>query len=168
MIRDLSLNTLRFVVLMFVQLAIINNIHISGFINPYVYVYFILLLPFGTPGWLLLALSFLTGFTVDIFSHTLGFHTAACVLMGFARPTVLRFISPREEYQRDTTPGSSKYGIAWFLRYVVALVLIHHFLLFYLEIFRLADFFQTFLRVILSAFFSVLLILLSEYIFNTR
>ena len=60
-------NTLRFVILVFIQVAILNNIQISGFINPYVYVLFILLLPFETPNWVLLVLSFFLGLSVDIF-----------------------------------------------------------------------------------------------------
>ena len=59
-------NIIRFVVLVFIQVAILNNIQISGFINPYMYVLFILLLPFETPNWILLVLSFFLGLSIDI------------------------------------------------------------------------------------------------------
>ena len=74
-------NIIRFVVLVFIQVAILNNIQISGFINPYMYVLFILLLPFETPNWILLVLSFFLGLSIDIFSNTLGMHASASVFM---------------------------------------------------------------------------------------
>jgi purine-cytosine permease-like protein len=55
------------------------------------------------------------------------------------------------------------YGFRWFLLYTLTIVLIHHFALFYLEIFRFTNFFRTFLRVILSSLFSIAFILLLEY-----
>ena len=45
---------IRFVILVFLQIFILENINLRGYINPYLYVYFILLLPFETAGWLLL------------------------------------------------------------------------------------------------------------------
>ena len=44
-------NIIRFVFLVLLQVLILNNIQFSGYINPYFYIYFILLLPFDTPRW---------------------------------------------------------------------------------------------------------------------
>ena len=38
-----------FIVLVLIQVLILNNIQFSGYINPFLYVLFILLLPFQTP-----------------------------------------------------------------------------------------------------------------------
>jgi hypothetical protein len=54
------------------------------------------------------------------------------------------------------------YGVRWFFIYTATIVLIHHTALFYFEVFRLADFFRTFLRIILSSAFTVGFILLIE------
>ncbi len=94
-------NIIRFVVLVLLQVAVFNNIQLSGFLNPYVYILFILLLPFETPSWLLLILSFLIGFCIDIFSNTIGLHASACVFMGYMRPFVLNLISVRDNYESD-------------------------------------------------------------------
>ena len=152
-----------FVLLIFLQLFLFNNIQFSGYVNPYVYVMFILLLPAEIPSWLLLLLSFFTGLTVDLFTGTPGMHTAATVLAGFTRPYVLRVISPREGYETSSDPSMFVYGFKWFLIYTLVIVLIHHTLLFYLEVFRLTDFLNTFLRVLMSSLFSVTFILLLEY-----
>jgi len=163
MIKILSRNIVRFIFLVVLQIFIFNNIQFNGYINPYFYILFIILLPFETPGWLLLILSFLLGFSIDVFSQTLGIHASACVFMAFFRPAILRMLIPRDEYEIGTYPRIYYYGFSWFLKYTIALVFIHHLFLFYIEIFTFSDFFLTLLRVILSSIFSISLIVLSQY-----
>jgi rod shape-determining protein MreD len=153
---------LAFFLLILIQVLVFNNIQFSGFVNPYVYVMFILLLPLEIPAWLLLFMSFATGMVMDYFSNSPGMHTAATVLAGFARPYVLRILSPRDGYESGPNPSISAYGFRWFFIYTSVIILIHHIALFYLEVFRFADFFRTMLRVILSSVFSVAFILLIE------
>jgi rod shape-determining protein MreD len=125
---------------------------------------FILLLPFEIPAWLLLIISFFTGLIIDLFSGTPGMHTSATVLAGFVRPFILRIISPRDGYESGADPSMLIYGFRWFLIYTSIIVIIHHTALFYLEVFRFADFFRTLLRVLLSSLFSITFIVLLEYI----
>jgi rod shape-determining protein MreD len=148
---------------MLLQVLLLNNIQFSGYVNPYVYLMFILLLPVEIPSWILLLLSFATGLIMDFFSGSPGMHTSATVLAGFVRPYVLRVISPRDGYEPGSDPSMLIYGFRWFLSYTLLIVLIHHTTLFYLEVFRFADFFRTMLRVILSTLFSMSFILLIEF-----
>jgi rod shape-determining protein MreD len=164
MINRILRYALIFVLLLLLQLFLFNNIQFSGYVNPYVYILFILLLPVEIPAWLLLIISFFTGLVIDLMTGTPGMHTSATVLAGFARPYILRLISPREGYETGSGPSMFVYGFKWFLLYTIFIVLIHHILLFYLEVFRLSDFFNTFLRVLLSSLFSIIFILLLEYI----
>jgi len=60
-------NIARFVILIFLQVLILNNINFLGYINPYLYVLFILLYPFAGNQSLFLILSFLLGLSIDIF-----------------------------------------------------------------------------------------------------
>ena len=154
----------RFVFLVLFQVLILNNIQFSGYINPYFYIYFILLLPFETPRWLLLLSAFLLGITVDAFLHTYGLNAAACVLMAFIRPFVINAISTGTEFIIGHSPSLRNQGIKWFAYYSITLVLVHHFALFYLEIFRFSEFFQTLLRVLLSSAFTLLLVFIAEYL----
>ena len=164
MINHIARNAGRFIILVLFQVLVLNNIQFSGFVNPFMYVLFILLLPFETPRWVLLVSGFLLGLSVDIFSNTLGLHASATLFMAFLRPYVLRVISPRDGYETGTYPRVFYYGITWFLNYAIILVFAHHLFLFYLEVFRFSEFFRTLLRVILSSSFSILFIALSQYI----
>ncbi len=163
MINSILRLGLIFILLVLLQVLLFNNIQFSGYVNPYVYIMFILLLPVEIPAWLLLILSFLTGLVIDFFSGTPGMHSSATLLAGFVRPYVLRVISPRDGYDASSDPSMLTYGFKWFLSYTLLIVFVHHLALFYLEVFRFAEFFRTMLRVLLSSFFSVTFILLIEY-----
>ena len=163
MINTISRNIFRMFILILFQVLVLNNIQISGFINPYMYVLFILLLPFETPRWLLLISGFAIGISIDLFVNTPGMHTSATVFMAFLRPYVLKFIMPHDEYESGTYPRLYYFGFTWFLKYSLVLVFLHHTFLFYVEVFRITFFFHTMLRVLLSTLFSVFLIILSQF-----
>lgn len=168
MINSIVRYTIIFIILILLQVLLFNNIQFSGYVNPNVYLLLILLLPVEIPSWLLLIVSFFTGLIVDFFSGTPGIHASSTVLAGFVRPHILRLISPRDGYEPGATPSMIIYGFRWFLIYTAIIVLIHHFALFYLEVFRFADFFRTLLRVLLSSLFSITFILLAEYYRKSR
>ncbi|MBN1118349.1 MAG: rod shape-determining protein MreD [Bacteroidales bacterium] len=164
MIKVLPRNIIRFLVLIVAQIFIFNNIELGGYLNPYVYIIFILLLPFETPGWLLLILSFLLGFSVDIFSETLGMHTAASVFMAYLRPMALSMFAPRDGYESGSFPRIHYYGLSWFAQYALVLIFAHHTVLFLTELFIIQDIFHILLRIVFSTIFSASLIILSQFI----
>lgn len=158
-------NIARFIVLLAIQVFVLNNIRIGGGVSPYLYVLFILWLPFETPGWVLLISSFMLGLGIDVFVHTPGMHASAAVFIAFCRPGMIRFLSGSKIIEPGLKPGIKDMGFKWFFFYSLSLVFIHHLILFYLEIFRFTGFFQTLGRVLLSTAASMILILLAEYLF---
>jgi len=152
-----------FVLLIVLQLLIFNNIEFSGYINPFVYVMFILILPVSIPSWILLLLSFLTGFVVDLFSGTMGVHVFATVMAGFVRPWVLSVNVTSETVEAEMSPSSYRSGLRWFLVYTVTVVLVHHLALFFVEIFSLRNFLHTLLRVVLSTAVTTFFIVLFDF-----
>jgi len=128
----------------------------------------IILLPFETNKLLVLFLSFLLGVVVDYFYDSSGLHAAACTTLGFSRYYVLKYISPRDGYDSGVAPTVEEMGLEWFLRYAGTLVLVHHFTLFFLEVFRFSEFFSTLLRVILSSIGTFAFIYLIQFLFFTR
>lgn len=151
------------VVLILFQLLVMNNIQFSGFVNPYVYIMIILLLPSLTPAWALLLISFFTGLVIDLFSGSPGMHASATVMAGFARPYVLRLIAPRDGYESGSDLSMLAYGFRWFITYAAIIIVIHHTTLFFVEVFRFTDFFRTILRILLSSVFTLGFVLLIEY-----
>jgi len=158
-------NILRFIVLVIIQVFILNNIHLFDWVNPYLYVLFIILMPLHTPKWILLVCSFLLGMTIDAFMNTLGMHIAACVFIAYIRPFIIDFISPGGGYEAEDKPNLQSLGLQWFLTYAVSMVLLHHFVLYFLEVFRLSEFFDTMMRISINSIFTILLIILSQFLF---
>ena len=163
MINSIIRFSLILILLVLLQVLMFNNIQFSGYVNPYIYIMFIMLLPVEIPAWILMLLSFGTGMLIDIFTGTPGMHASASVLAGMIRPSVLRSISPRDGYEPGAHPSMFVYGFRWFLLYTIVMVFIHHTALFYLEVFRFTDFFRTLLRVLLSSFFTILFVLIIEF-----
>ena len=168
MLNEIFRNILRFILLVAVQVLIIKNIELGRFINPFIYVLFIVVLPFETPKWLILVAGFVTGITIDMFYDTAGMHAAACVLMAYVRPGILKLFSPRDGYEFGTQPTVQYLGVPWFLSYSGILIFLHHLVLFYLEIFRFSEFFSTFFRVLISTIFTVLIVVITQYLFNRK
>jgi hypothetical protein len=152
-----------FVSLVLVQVLIFSQVQLGGFFNPYVYILFIILLPLSTPRYAVLILGFLLGFVIDVFSNSLGVHSAATVFIAYVRPLVVRLISNREDDKSDY-PGLHQNKLIWFVSYVSIMVLLHHLLLFYLEVYTFANFLNTLYRVILSSLFSIIIIVLSQFL----
>jgi len=167
--NNFFLYSIYFIALIFIQNLVLNNMQISSYLNPYAYVLLILLLPFETPGWLLLSIAFILGMTMDVFPQgwggtgaSLGFHTFATVLVAFARPYVLKWINPRDEYEPGSSPGASDFGFGWYMTYSLIIVGIHHFALFLLESMSFTRFPEIILKTIFSGLLTLLLILLWE------
>lgn len=164
MIALVAKNILRFVFLILFQGLILNELNLGTWFVPYLYLLFILSLPFETPNWLIIPLSFGYGVCMDAFSNTLGLHAAACVLTAYARPRILRLLAPREGYEFTMQPDIQSMGFTWFLYYAGILTLIHHACFFYLEVFHLSEFFNTLMRVICSSALTVLFMIIAQFV----
>ena len=161
----LLVNLLRFVILIFVQVFLLKNIGYYNLATPYLYILFILLLPFETPNWLLFSLAFITGITVDVFYDTLGLHALACTVLAFVRILYISITVQRDGFDNEPEPALGIMGFRWFFFYAVVLTTFHHLTLFFCETFRFSDLFYTLFRVVLSSLFTVFLILIAEFIF---
>jgi rod shape-determining protein MreD len=153
-----------FIVVALLQVLVVKDIIVADLYSPFIYVLFILLLPFETPRYLLLLLGFILGLTIDVFSNTPGIHASATVFMAFIRPGVLMLISSRELSESGTIPNVNQFGFNWFVRYSAILIIAHHLFLFFIEAFTFSGFFDTLTRAFISSVLSIILIVLSQFI----
>ncbi|HSY75312.1 MAG TPA: hypothetical protein VK890_00560 [Bacteroidia bacterium] len=168
MINEWAKNIARFFVFLFIQVLILKHIDLSRFINPFLYVIFILMLPIRTSKAWVMIIAFATGLTIDMFYNTMGYNAAACVFMAYCRPAVLKFYAPKGEYDTSAKPTIQSMGLPWMLSYAGTMVFLHHLVLFYLEVFSFHSFFTTLGIVIVSGITTVGLVLLSQLIMQRR
>ena len=161
------LNIIRFVVLVIAQVLIVNHIRLGGYVHPYIYLIFVMLLPINMPGWQLLLSGFGIGLVIDLFMGTLGMHAGATTLMAFCRPTIIKLVSGSQKFENIKEPSVNQLGFPWFLRYTLCMVTIHNFTLFMLEGFSFHLVGQALLRIVISVPVSVFLILLILYLFSS-
>ncbi len=169
MILDFFTYLLKFIGIILLQIIVVDNIELSSYINPYIYISFILLLPVTIKPWQLLLLAFLCGAIVDTFSSTPGLHIAASVLLAYVRVHYLRFATTKEDVEGRISPSMSKKGVVWITFYCFTMTQVHHTFLFFLEIYGFSEFLSTLLRVVLSTLVTVLLIVIGQLLFyNTK
>lgn len=159
-------NTFRFVFLILLQVLVLNNINFLGYINPHLYVLFLILYPFNGNQTLFLLLSFFLGLGIDIFEDSGGINAAACLLAAYIRPVLLRFsFGISYDYQTikfSNTPLGSRFS------YVVILVVVHHFILFLLEVFNFAHLLLLLKKTLFSGIFTTVLVFISLFLFNKK
>ncbi|MCQ2252563.1 MAG: hypothetical protein MJZ61_03835 [Bacteroidales bacterium] len=154
-----------YLVLVLFQVMVFNNINIGTWgITPLFYVLFVLVLPFETPSWALLLMSFVMGYTIDVFCDTPGLNAGASVAMAYARTHVLNIIQPRDGYESGLRPYLMDMGIEWFFRYSISLVLIHHLVYFVFDEFGFSHFFKTMGQIIITTAVTEAFIIISQYI----
>jgi len=168
MSRVLIFNLIRFVVLVLLQVFLLKNISLYNLSVPYLYILFILLLPFEVPNLLLFLLAFLLGITIDAFYDTPGLHAASCVVLAFVRVLFISITVQKDGFDNEPEPTLGNMGFRWFFTYSAILILIHHFFLFNLEVFSLSEIQYTLLRFILSSVFTLFLVLISSFLFYRR
>lgn len=168
MVKDIVKYSGLFVLLILLQIFILNNIQLSGYINPYLYVLFILLLPYEIAGWALLIVGLLTGLTIDTFMNTYGMHSSATIFLAFLRPYMLQMLADREDVDKKGNPSLSGNGFVWFLKYVSILVFAHHLMLFFIEAFSFSTFFSTLWRTLLSSVTTTIFIFIAMLLFDKK
>ncbi|MCG2609960.1 rod shape-determining protein MreD [Flavobacterium sp. SM15] len=158
----LILNCFRFVALLALQVVIFNNINFLGYVNPLPYILFIILYPVNGNRAGLLAASFLLGLIMDMFCNSGGVHATACVVLAFMRPSIFRF-SFGISYEYQTVKIAEKLSPERF-SFILISIVIHHFVLYLLEIFRFNFFWEILLRTLLSALFTLILCVITIYL----
>lgn len=166
-IRIVLVNIVRWAVLLFVQIFLLRNLNFYNLATPFVYVLFLLALPFGIPNLILFLLAFGTGLTLDSFYDTLGVHTSACIVLAFVRILFISVSVNREAFD-EPEPSLGNMGFKWFSIYATLCIFFHHLVLFFLEAFKLTELLYTLTRCLTSFVFSLFTILLVEFIFYNR
>ncbi|MBS7785866.1 rod shape-determining protein MreD [Flavobacterium sp. CYK-55] len=156
------LNIARFILLLAAQILIFNNMDFLGYINPYPYILFIILYPVNGNKIGLLLSSFLLGLILDMFCNSGGVHAAASIILAYYRPYIFKF-SFGLSYEYQTVKLNDTLTPERFSFLLIAVVL-HHFVLFLLEVFRLNFIFEIILKTIVSTLFTLLMCILIIYL----
>lgn len=145
-----------FVVLVLLQGLILDHIYFLGYINPYLYIAFIIFLPFRLKPQYVIILGFIAGLCIDMFNNTGGVHAGASVAVAYLRMFLAR-ITLGINYDLNTVKlGSVK--LTSQISYVVSMVLVHHLIMFSLSYFSINYSLEILKNTIFSGIFSSILV----------
>lgn len=153
-----------FFVYLALQVMLMKNLVLFHTAFCFIYIAFILFLPIETNTLLLMVLGFFMGIAVDIFYDSLGLHASALVLVAFVRNFWLMRIAPQGGYDAGEGPTLAANGIQWFLVYTLPILLVHHFVLFFIEAGGFGLLGYTLLKIFFSTIFTLVSILLLQYL----
>ena len=146
-----------------IQILILNEILFLSYINPYLYIILIIVLPYKTPKWFLIIYAFFLGFSIDIFSGTLGMHSFASVLIAFCKNSIAKITIPHNIVEQGDELIMQKIGVKSFLTYTFLITLIHLSTLFFLEHLNLE--FKMLFKILLSVITTTILISITQLFF---
>lgn len=155
-------NIIRFVFFVLLQLLILDNILFLGYINPYLYITFILLLPISLSSIQVMLLAFALGLSIDVFHNSGGVHASACLVLAYFRPFALR-----NAFGINFDFKTLKFydeGFKPLLVYVSIMVGIHHLVMFSMEAFSINYVSRILSHTLYSGIFSISLILVVLYL----
>jgi rod shape-determining protein MreD len=154
-----------FFFLLLLQVIILNNINLFGYVNPYLYIAFVFLFPLNSERFSFLFFSFMLGLSIDFFSDLGGIHALSLVFIAYIRLFFIKI------YFRKTPSDypffklkSESFGKVF--NYVVTLTVIHHIIYFSFANFSFQNLSMVFLNSIYSSVFTLILFFLGFYIFT--
>jgi hypothetical protein len=163
--REIISQGINFLIYFFLQVIFLHHVSMFNYAFCFVYVAFLLFLPFQTDSIVLLLLAFAMGFLTDLSYSIMGIHSAASVFLAFVRNFAIKRIEPISGYDASARPSVHIMGLQWFSQYSFPLIFLHHGILFFVEVNNSELFMPTLFKVLASSLFTFVMILLIQYIF---
>lgn len=160
-------NGFRFLLLIVVQGLVFNHINLFNYLNPFVYILFIILFPVRKNIAPFLILSFLLGLSVDFFSDSGGIHAAASTFIAFIRLPYLKFVLGKSDFDYLLFHVGGL-PLSKAVLYVSGLTFTHHLIVFSLEYFSLREFSTILSKTFYTSLFTIFLIILALILFSKR
>jgi len=159
--------TFLFLSLLFLQVFVLNNILFLGYINPYLYIVFVIFYPLKENRFLFLFLSFLLGLSIDFFSDSGGINAFSLLFVAYIRLFFVRiFLKKTAQDYLLFELHAEPFGKVF--NYVITLIVIHHFILFSLANFSTQNFSDVLVNTAYSSIFTAVLFFLGTYIIRMK
>tara|TARA_R110002124_G_scaffold101230_3_gene248680 strand:- start:3538 stop:3969 length:432 start_codon:yes stop_codon:yes gene_type:complete len=138
-----------------------------GYINPYLYVAFVIFYPLKKERFLFLFLSFLLGLSIDFFSDSGGINAFSLLFVAYIRLFFIRVIFKKTE-QDYLLFNLQQEPFGKVFNYVIILIVIHHFILFSLANFSTQNFSIVLANTLYSSTFTSVLFFLGASIIRKK
>ncbi len=143
-------------ILILAQIIVLDNINLFGFLNPIIYILFIITYKFDQNQTLFIFLCFLLGFLIDLLTQNAGANTISCLILAYIRPFVINSCfkinsDMPKAYINDP-------NISHRIYYILSIVLTHHLIYFSIVYFDINYLILIIKYTFLTTIFSIILI----------
>ena len=143
-------------ILILAQIIVLDNINLFGFLNPIIYILFIITYKFDQNQTLFIFLCFLLGFLIDLLTQNAGANTISCLILAYIRPFVINSCfkinsDMPKAYINDP-------NISHRIYYILSIVLTHHLIYFSIVYFDINSLILIIKYTFLTTIFSIILI----------
>ena len=164
--RDNILHIFQFFLLLFLQSFLLNNINLFGFINPNLYLLFIIIYRLDGNPTLLIIIGFVMGLLLDLLTQGSGGHTIATLTIAFLRLSIIKF-SFGVNY--DVPMGMIKGSLLrQRLLYFMLMVVIHHLVLYSIVYFSFDNTIIILKNTLFTSFFTFIVVFISLGLFREK
>lgn len=163
---DNILHIFQFFLLLFLQSFLLNNINLFGFINPNLYLLFIIIYRLDGNPTLLIIIGFVMGLLLDLLTQGSGGHTIATLTIAFLRLSIIKF-SFGVNY--DVPMGMIKGSLLrQRLLYFMLMVVIHHLILYSIVYFSFDNTITILKNTLFTSFFTFIVVFISLGLFREK
>ena len=160
------LSIFQFILLLFLQVFLLNNINLFGFINPNLYLLFFIVYRFDTNQTLLIFLGFLMGLLLDLLTQGSGAHTIASLTIAFIRPIIIRTsFGINYDIPMGMIEGTQQNQRIF---YILMMIIIHHLLLYIIAYFNFDSILIILKNTLFTSFFTFIMVYISLGLFKVQ
>ena len=156
----------QFILLLFLQVFLLNNINLFGFINPNLYLLFFIVYRFDTNPTLLIFLGFLMGLLLDLLTQGSGAHTIASLTIAFVRPIIIRTsFGVNYDIPMGMIEGTQQNQRIF---YILMMIIIHHLILYIIAYFNFDSILVILKNTLFTSFFTFIMVYISLGLFKVQ
>ena len=161
--RDNILYIFQFFLLLFLQSFLLNNINLFGFINPNLYLLFLIVYRLDGNPTLLIIVGFVMGLLLDLLTLGSGGHTIATLTIAFLRLSIIKFsFGVNYDVPMGMIRGSL---LSQRLMYLILMVVIHHLVLYSVVYFSFNNTITILKNTLFTSFFTFIMVFISLGLF---
>jgi len=160
-------NSMRFLALVLLQVLVLNHLNLFGYLNPMVYIVWVVLFPIRKNQSIFLILSFLLGLSIDFFSDSGGINAASTLFIAFIRLPLLKIVLKKTDFDYLLfNLRAISFGKAFL--FITTLTFIHHFIIFSLAYFNINSFLIIISNTILTSIITIIISILGIILFTKK
>ena len=155
-----------FVFLILAQVLLFNQMNIFGFVNPMLYLLFLVIYPFDLNQTFYIFIGFVLGFFIDFLSQTGGAHTIASLSVSYLRPIIMKYsygLTSERPKSIITDPRKTNNFV-----FLLIFISVHHLIYFAIAYFSVDAFLLIIKNSLLTMIFSLILILLISSLYRVK